>query len=376
MTTFRFSVIAMVMVLNTASALAAERIDYDLDDDGLIEIEDLQDLNEIRNNITLIGDGDYPFKELKGDTLYGASDGCPDAGCKGYELTKDLNFATNGNGELDAQDTYWNEGKGWDPIGAFGIKFVAEFNGNGYTLHNLVMRRPGETHLGLFAYSELSHIHDFSLTANLITGAESGGLFGYSWRTTFENLNLDLVIVGEPVEGDCNAKCEPNYIGGIVGIADESSFNNIVLKAHITGLDRLGGLAGQAISYSDNHFIEIALQANISGQDFIGGLVGNLDNYTVNSVVAVAHLNGRRAVGGLMGEAEDITLSNVLVSGTVNADIGLGQYFYGGGLMGAAAVGDIENVISLMRLPADPDDDHNMGALIGGASGLTVDHVY
>jgi len=376
MTPLRFSIMAMVMALNAAPAMAAERIDYDIDDNGLIEIEDLQDLNEIDNNITIIGVGDYAFKELKGDTLYGVSNGCPQDGCNGYELVKDLNFDTNGNGELDEGDTYWNEGKGWDPIGSFYVKFVAEFNGNGFTLHNLAMNRPGEPWLGLFSYSELAHIHDFSMSANLITGAESGGVIGYSWKTEFENLNLDVQITAVPVEGDCNAKCEPFYIGGIVGVVDESSFNNIVLKAHITGLDRLGGLAGQGIGDANSQINEIAVQATISGRDYIGGLGGSLDTYQINSAAVVAHLNGRRGVGGIIGEAEDFSLSNVLLSGTVNEQIGLGDFSYAGGLMGAVSNGDLANVISLMRLPADPDDDHNVGALTAGTNSLTLDQVY
>ena len=213
-------IIGLASLAATSSLWAVERVDYDLDDDGLIEIQDLQDLNEIRNNISQ--------NLITGSTLYGVSDGCPDAGCNGYELVADLNFDTNENGQFDAEDEYWNEGKGWDPIGSFFIKLSTEFNGNGHTLHNLNIRRPGENFVGLFAYSELSHVHDFSVTGELIVGAESGGLMGYSWKTHFENINLDLVIVGANADESCQAKCVPNLLGGIVGIADESDFNNII----------------------------------------------------------------------------------------------------------------------------------------------------
>ncbi|MEK9765695.1 MAG: hypothetical protein VW274_04385, partial [Thalassolituus sp.] len=64
------------------------REDYDLDDDGLIEINDLSDLDEIRNN-------------LDGTSLYGTSQGCPEAGCNGFELTTDLDFDTNADGVMD-----------------------------------------------------------------------------------------------------------------------------------------------------------------------------------------------------------------------------------------------------------------------------------
>ena len=71
------------------------RADYDLDDDGLIEINSLADLDEIRNN-------------LDGTGLYGDSTGCPVDGCIGFELTTTLDFDTNADGVMDTNDAYWN----------------------------------------------------------------------------------------------------------------------------------------------------------------------------------------------------------------------------------------------------------------------------
>ncbi len=373
MTRISLSIMATLLLLNGTSALAAERIDYDLDDDGLIEIEDLQDLNEIRNNFEI----GALYNEFKGQTLYNSSDGCPTNGCNGYELMSDLDFDTNNNGTLDEQDLFWNEGKGWDPIGSFSEKYVAEFNGNGHTLHNFVMRRPGETFVGLFAYSELSNFHDFSLSANFITGAESGGILGYSWRTEFKNLNLDIVIVGEPKEDDCVSKCVPNILGGIVGTADESSFTNIVMKADITGLDRLGGIVGQGVGDTNSHINEIAIQANINGDNYIGALAGTLRSYKINTLVAVANITGHRVMGGLIGEADDFTLRNVLMSGALlTAEQEHHDDPFGGGLIGRASEGDITNIISLMRLPSDPEDEDDIGALMISGSALTLAQVY
>ena len=98
----RFRHIFTTIVLSMASLnLYAEsgREDYDLDDDGLIEINDLADLDEIRN---------MP----NGSSLYGESVGCPESGCNGFELTSDLDFDTNGDGVMDERDTYWNGGLG------------------------------------------------------------------------------------------------------------------------------------------------------------------------------------------------------------------------------------------------------------------------
>ncbi len=192
-TNLPMTIATLVMTMAATSTLAAPRIDYDVDDNGLIEIVDLQDLNEIRNNTT------PDTNELRGETLYGVSDGCPAEGCSGYELVNDLNFDTNGNDAFDDGDSYWNEGKGWDPIGSEGQKYVTEFHGNGHTLHNLTIR-----FVGLFSFSELAYLHDFNLTADIVSGSNSGGIVGMSRQSTFENLYLDVVISADKNGEDCN----------------------------------------------------------------------------------------------------------------------------------------------------------------------------
>ena len=92
----------LVFIISTCAIVSiayaeSGRTDYDLDDDGLIEINSLADLNEIRNN-------------LDGTSLYGESTGCPAEGCNGFELTTTLDFDTNADGVMDENDTYWNEG--------------------------------------------------------------------------------------------------------------------------------------------------------------------------------------------------------------------------------------------------------------------------
>ena len=60
---------------------------------------------------------------------------CSVASCAGYELTANLDFDTNGNGEADEGDVYWNSGSGWIPIGESGDPFVTTFEGG--EPHNL-----------------------------------------------------------------------------------------------------------------------------------------------------------------------------------------------------------------------------------------------
>ncbi len=114
-------------ILSFNAFAAGDRVDYDLDDDGLIEINDLADLNEIRNH-------------LDGAALYGESTGCPEEGCNGFELTTDLDFDTNADGQMSELDTYWNDGEGWEPIGSSSSNaFTGDFHGNGHQIRNLLV---------------------------------------------------------------------------------------------------------------------------------------------------------------------------------------------------------------------------------------------
>ena len=73
---------------------------------------------------------------------------CSTASCAGYELTANLDFDTNGNGEADEGDAYWNGGGGWIPIGESNDSFDTTFDGGGHTIANLFIRR--SPNVGLF----------------------------------------------------------------------------------------------------------------------------------------------------------------------------------------------------------------------------------
>lgn len=364
----RFLFLSILILLGQWS-VADVRIDYDLDDDGLIEINTLQDLNDIRNNVT---GGDFP--EIKGNTLYGSSDGCPVEGCQGYELTGDLDFDTNGNGLFDEGDLFWNEGKGWDPIGHFSLKFNAEFNGNGFILKNFVMNRPGHVFAGLFSYSEFGYFHDFSISADFVTGGESGGVLAYGWNTRLEKIHAEIVIKGENTPDPCESKCVPQIIGGIVGSVDESILKHLVVQSDVSGLERLGGVAGDIYNSEVN---EIAVNTKVRGIDKLGGLSGTIGGSAVNSVAVFSDIAGRNIVSGLVGGSDNTTYKNILLSGTVNPAQNLDQYARGGGLIASGSSSeDISNVFSLVQLPEDPDEDHFIGAIVGDAGRLTQANVF
>ena len=159
---------------------ADQRIDYDADDDGLIEISTLGQLNAVRWDLD--GDG---APSTGNETSYhavgaflnprfqpGGAGLCPttaadadDDDCAGYELLNDLDFDTDGDGSTwtepggtltgDMNDAYDNGGMGWEPIGpatavTAATHFDATFDGNGKLIDNLFVNR-SRNRSGLFA---------------------------------------------------------------------------------------------------------------------------------------------------------------------------------------------------------------------------------
>ena len=70
-------------------------VDYDADDDGLIEIAYLEQLNAIIWDLDGDGKANNPINvDAYSAEFFGAVEGmgCPASGCRGYELTRDLDF--------------------------------------------------------------------------------------------------------------------------------------------------------------------------------------------------------------------------------------------------------------------------------------------
>ena len=119
---------------------AASSIDYDDDDDGLVEVDSLAQLNAMRWDLGGGGasnEAGYLAAYPSSYAVQGRNLGCP-SGCVGYELTADLDFDEDGDGTKN--DTY-NTGSGWQPIGDSSTQFTATFEGNGHVIANLFIDR-------------------------------------------------------------------------------------------------------------------------------------------------------------------------------------------------------------------------------------------
>ncbi|HRH78409.1 MAG TPA: hypothetical protein PK129_13760, partial [Cellvibrionaceae bacterium] len=106
-------------------------LDADANSNGLIDIHSLAELDAIRFDPR--GEG-----RRIGTALTPDASGCPQLPteskptCRGYELLADLDLDTNNDGQLDAADSYWNGGNGWQAI----EQFNSLLEGNGHVLRN------------------------------------------------------------------------------------------------------------------------------------------------------------------------------------------------------------------------------------------------
>ena len=274
------------------------RSDYDLDNNGLIEINDLSDLNEIRNNVN-------------GKKLYGSNTGCPTLAddkideCNGFELTTDLDFDTNNDGMMDSADEYWDQGFGWLPIGTREAPFSATFHGNGYLIKNLYIHDEYTSKIGLFSVTNNAFIKQLGLVGHLgsITGSTSVGSFiGLAFDTHLESSFNSI---------DINATHERSSAGGLIGFTQAKvSVSNSMNRGTVTAVTT-GGLVGNAhlsklsVSNSINTGI---LKPLVAGQGRHGGLVGKgafapevFHSYWAEDLSQQKHSTSAREENGYIG---------------------------------------------------------------------------
>ncbi len=242
------------------TVLPMSTVDYDTDDDGLIEIRTLAQLDVVRWDYN-----GYGIVWGAGANLYAAAFpgwvdrmACGGLGCIGYELFADLDFDTNGNGVADAGDTYWNDGAGWVPIDAPFGGYAAIFEGNGHTISHLLVNRDDST--GLFTRAgSSSDIRNVGLINAEVTGSD--------------------------------------YVGALVG-TNGGTITGSYATGRVSGERYVGGLAGRSWGTITGSYAT----GRVSGESYVGGLAGDqAGRGTISGSYATGRVSGGSFVGGLAG---------------------------------------------------------------------------
>lgn len=214
-------------IVQQVREVSVPSVDYDLDDDGLIEVGSRSQLHALRWDL----DGDEAadkeeFVGAYGEAFPGSIEnmGVPaDVPVRGYELSGDLDFGKNP--------------ASWESIGILQKPFQAVLEGNGYGILNLFQ---DQSDVALFA-------------------GKPSGLFGVvSDRGRVINLGLE----GVDIEGI-------NWVGGLVGL-NQGRIENCSVRGRVVGANSVGGLVGHNFEGIADSHVHAAVRGNIA----VGGLVG------------------------------------------------------------------------------------------------------
>ena len=245
--------------------------DVDRDDDGLIEIDDLEGLNAIRYQPD--GSG-YRASKTSPKIMVG----CPAGGCKGYELMKNLDFNDSQSYSDASNKITWTSGEGWRPIRYLdGI-----FEGNGYIISNLMIN-------------------------SLDTSADYIGLFGHT-KSGIEIANLGLLNVKIKSIGSSSV------IGGLVGVNFGIVTNSYVVGSIIGDRSDVGGLVGVNSGIITNSYAT----GSVATGYYAGGLVG-ANHGSITSSYATGTVLGNSSAGGL-GGVNGGTITNSYATGMVSGN--------------------------------------------------------
>lgn len=293
--------VALVAASALAAAPARGPVDYDVDDDGLVEIRSLDQLDAVRYS---------PFlRSPNGDWFsHGLAfpDPMPHMGSPGepagYELAADLDFDSDGDGTVGPGDRFWNKGLGMRQI----PWFCGEFEGNGRVIRNLRARpRPDgrlpENGAGLFG----------------ALGAARGDDGGWSpCRGVVRNLGLVDVdmdggssLLGSGALAVVNDGLIENVrvfgrvrdagrAGGVVSV-NRGDVARSGSDVEVTGLSGAGGVA--ATNAWPGRILTTWSKGPVRSRQEAGGLVGGMLGGFVFAGHATGPVGGWERVGGLVG---------------------------------------------------------------------------
>ena len=361
-------------------------VDYDADNDGLIDIDTLAKLNAVRHDL----DGNGQHDGGTGDTAYNAVFanrdrsaaglmGCPladhdddadtpnQAHCTGYELTTDLDFDTDGDGQtytisggavtVDADDTgnFFDASEGWAPIGNNTTGYSGVFEGNRHVIDNLFINVPATSandvareRVGLFAKVDRGGvIRGVSLTDVYMNRERTGTGIVYAGALVGQSFGT---VTASSATGEVRAidayASSSSQVGGLVGESGNRSAVNASWADVAVTVDgpmvRAGGLVGASLAgkiVASHAFGDVNVDDSPNGR--VGGLVGSLNllgavpatvtaSYARGTVDGTGTTTTGRVLGGLVGGGS--SSSGVTDSYWDNSASGTNQASsYGGG---------------------------------------------
>lgn len=331
----------------------------DEDNVDVIEIGTPEELNNVRNNLS----GNYKLVS-----------------------NIDLTEATASGG------AYYNNGKGWRPIGStYNSCFAGEFDGNGYSIIGLKTSGYDTSYEGLFGCNS-GTIKNLTVKGGSVSGNtnDCGGIVGlnrgiiescYNYNTVsatgtyvivaggiagenrgtieysgnFAEISMMAITTGSTVLGNSST------VGGIVG-NNSGSINNCENKAEImsisgAGSSYAGGITGQTTVSIDDCSNSGSVWASSSGSSAAassnsGGIVGyqksgaDVSNCSNSGNVSAIYRSGNSNAGGITGNDSAGKISNSVNDATILSQSSKSSAFsYAGGIVGTISNEGVSNAV-------------------------------
>ena len=396
---------------NTSSQDFTVLEDKDENDNGLIEVNSLEQLYAIRYDLD--GDGvpsgtdsqQAAYRTAFGLSGAGAAASCT-GGCVGYELMSNLDFNDIDATMMGDQLSIWSENcadgacqiatavngnnadkVGWPPIGDNSNTYTATFDGNDYTISNLYINRSSTSNVGLFGALGIDgNLRNLGIEGGSLSGAGNvGGLVGRSSGTisdchaTGDANGAGNVggLLGENLGtiSDChatvNVTASQNNVGGLVGWNNGGTISDCHATGDVRGsIENVGGLVG---SNEGGVITNSSAMGNVTGSgSYVGGLVGDnknkgSTNATISACYATGNANGGGFVGGLVGLSTSATISACYATGNATTT---------GGNVGGLLGGNVGSTISACYATGDATGSGVAAGGLVGANQGTISACY
>ncbi len=256
-------------------------------------------------------------------------------------------------------------GNAWTPIGTRDHPFKGIFNGNGYTIKNLVVNGGSNANQGLFGFTTDGEIKNLIVENAKVSGrtgvgvvagqpytskytnitvkghvevrglAYVGGVGGRNAYADWTNIKVDVDETSY-VNADSreNGKAYRTYVGGVVGFNGEGghSFTDITSNIDVKGSTcDVGGLFG--IAHYGNNFVNCVCTGNVEiyegDEDLteeIGGIAGVWHNENGTTVT----FTNCSFTGKLNTNVENVDLTDNLIVGAAYSEEGTGDLIING----------------------------------------------
>lgn len=250
---------------------------------------------------------------------------------------------------IDLED-YINDNyatNGWEPIGqnASSQRFTGSFTGgtdsqgNPYTINGLWIDRNDEDNVGLFGSLLNATVENINLSDVDVTGMDHvGGLVGIAENSTIEGIHVSGSVHGDNRVGglvgdirhsttvsqsfaDAIVTGENNSIGGLVGYGTTNSvISNSSTASEVAGHWNVGGLVG-LMAGNESLITSSYASGNVTGSSYLGGLVGYTNHVHIDLSYATGNVyDGSQHMGGLIGQSNGSTqITRSFATGDITA---------------------------------------------------------